>query len=261
MKNILITGANSYIGESFKSWAEKKYSNDFVIQTIDMVDGSWREKSFSGYDVVLHVAGIVHRKEKPNMQELYRAVNMELPLEVAKKARAAGVKQFIFMSSMSIYGKNTGRIQKTDRPRPNTYYGKSKLQAEKCIVRLQEKHFKVAILRPPMVYGEGCKGNYQLLKKFILKSPIFPDWKNERSMIHIDVLSDFLVELVQKQAEGVYCPQDDKYVCTAKLAKKLAQENHKNIIFTKVFNWCIKLGLLLHIPVIEKVFGTLVYLR
>lgn len=259
MKRILITGANSYVGESFKDWVEKKYSDEFEIDTIDMIDGSWRRKSFSGYDVIFHVAGIVHKKEKPDMRSLYKSINTELPVEVAKKASAEGVKQFIFMSSMSVYGKNIGRIEKTDKPNPKSYYGKSKLQAEKLLVRLKNDNFKVTILRPPMVYGEGCKGNYQLLKKFILKSPIFPDWTNERSMIHIDVLSKFLIEIVQKESEGVHLPQNDNYICTTELVKELAQENHRKIKFTKAFNWCIRWGLQLHIPVIEKVFGTLVY--
>lgn len=259
MKHILITGANSYIGESFKDWVEKKYPNEFEIDTIDMTDGSWCKKSFSGYDVIFHVAGIVHKKEKPNMQSLYKTVNTELPVQVAQKAISEGVKQFIFMSSMSVYGKNVGRIQKSDRPNPKSYYGKSKLQAEKLLQRLKSDNFKIVILRPPMVYGEGCKGNYQLLKKFTLKTPIFPDWKNERSMIHIDVLCEFLIELVQKEAEGIYLPQNNKYMCTTELVKKLAQENHKKIKVTGAFNWCIRWGLLLHMPIIEKVFGTLVY--
>ena len=116
MKHILITGANSYIGESFKEWVEKKYSNEFEIDTVDMKDGSWRNISFFGYDVVFHVAGIVHKKEKPDMRDLYKIVNTELPIEVANKANAEGVKQFIFMSSMSIYGKNVGKIKKTEYP-------------------------------------------------------------------------------------------------------------------------------------------------
>lgn len=261
MKYILIAGANSYIGESFKNWAEKRYPGEFVINTLDMTDENWREKSFAGYDTVLHVAGIVHRKEKPDMQSLYRTVNTDLPAETAGKARDEGVRQFVFMSSMSVYGKNTGRIQRKDKPSPKSYYGKSKLYAEKLLIRLGNDDFKIAILRPPMVYGKGCKGNYQLLKKFVLKSPIFPDWKNERSMIHIDVLNDFLVELIREEAKGLYLPQDKKYICTAELAQKLAQKNHKRIKLTKVFNWCIRLALWLQIPVIEKVFGTLIYER
>lgn len=259
MKHILITGANSYVGESFKKWAESKYSDEFKIDTVDMRDDNWRGKSFHGYDVIFHVAGIVHKKEKPEMQSLYKVVNTELPMEVAKKSMAEGVKQFIFMSSMSVYGKNAGRIKKSDIPVPKSYYGRSKLQAEKMLNQLSGDNFKVAILRPPMVYGEGCKGNYQLLKKFVLRSPVFPNWKNERSMIHIDVLSEFIIGLIRDGVGGVYLPQNKEFVCTAELAGKLAGEYHKKIKFTGLFNWCIKLGLLFHIPLIEKVFGTLIY--
>lgn len=259
MKHILITGANSYIGESFKNRVEKSYPNEFTIDTLDMKEENWKKKDFSGCDVILHVAGIVHKKEKPDMRTLYRIVNTELSVQTAKKARDEGVHQFIFMSSMSVYGKNVGQIRKMDKPNPNSYYGKSKLQAEKLIRRLETDDFRIGIIRSPMVYGEGCKGNYQLLKKFILKSPIFPDWKNKRSMIQIDVLCDFLIKLIREEKGGLYLPQDARYVCTAELVEELARENHKKIKFVKVFNWCIRLGLWMHIPIIEKVFGTLVY--
>src|SRR5699024_4967609 len=95
---------------------------------------------------------------------------------------------------------------------PKNTYGKSKSDAEKLIIELETDDFKVAILRPPMVYGEGCKGNYQLLRRVALVSPIFPDFKNKRSMIHIDVLSKKIERIIVKNEHGIFCPQDTQYV-------------------------------------------------
>lgn len=259
MKRVLITGANSYIGTSFEAWAKKRYPGEFEIDTVDMVDGSWREKSFAGYDAVFHVAAIVHKKEKPEMKKLYLQVNKELPIEVARKAKEEGVRQFVFMSSMSVYGMNTGVITKETKAVPKTFYGKSKLAAEKGLLKLQDYGFHVAILRPPMVYGPDCKGNYQLLKKFVSVSPIFPDYFNQRSMIFIDNLCEFIVQVIWQEKAGMCLPQDENYVCTTKMVQEIAEESGKKIWTTKIFNSFISLGLKLHMPMLEKLFGSLVY--
>ena len=142
--------------------------------------------NFDGYDVVFHVAGIAHAdvgKVTEEGKELYRKVNTELAIETAKKARAAGVKQFIFMSSAIVYGASSpiGKekiITKDTKPEPENFYGESKLNAETGLLELSAGDFKVVILRPPMIYGPGCKGNYNSLRKFALKLPIFPKVKN-----------------------------------------------------------------------------------
>ena len=100
MKKILITGANSYIGTSFENYIRKNFSETYAVDTVDMIDGNWREKSFAGYDSVFHVAGIAHRKETRETAHLYYEVNCDLAIETADKAKKEGVKQFIFLSSM-----------------------------------------------------------------------------------------------------------------------------------------------------------------
>lgn len=259
MKKILITGANSYIGTSFEEWAKKRYPGEFEIDTVDMVDGSWREKSFAGYDAVFHVAAIVHKKEKPEMKKLYLQVNKELPIEVANKAKTEGVGQFVFMSSMSVYGINTGRILPSTEPHPQTFYGKSKLAAEKGVRKLEDDEFHVAVLRPPMVYGPNCKGNYQLLKKFVSISPVFPNYQNQRSMISIDNLCEFIVQVIEQKKTGICFPQDEDYVCTTEMVQGIANEEGKRIWVTKIFNPFIFLGLQFHVSVFEKMFGDLTY--
>ena len=164
-KRILITGAHSYVGTSFEKWLSQ-WPDKYHVDTIDMIDGAWREKSFEGYDVVFHVAGIAHRKEtKENAHEYYE-INRDLAVATAKKAKQDGVSQFIFMSTMGVYGMLTGVITKETVPNPKTHYGKSKLQAEEQIQELSDGSFKVVILRPPMIYGKNCTGNYAKLSAF-----------------------------------------------------------------------------------------------
>ena len=185
MKKILITGANSYIGTSIENWLEKS-PDEYIVDTVDMIDGTWKEEDFSKYDVVFHVAGIAHVSTDPKIEYLYYKVNRDLTIETAKKAKAEGVKQFIFMSSIIVYGDSSHInhkrvINKNTVPTPSNFYGRSKLQAEEGILPLQDDNFNVVVLRPPMIFGKGSKGNYPKLAKMAQKMPIFPDVKNERS--------------------------------------------------------------------------------
>ena len=190
MKKILITGANSYIGTHVENWLVKENSTQekYKVDTLDMLDVNWINKDFTGYDVVFHVAGIVHQKETSRNESLYYEVNERLAISVAEKAKHSGIGHFIILSSMSVYGFDKGHITKSTLPSPKTHYGKSKYNADNRILEMANEKFVVSIVRPPMVYGKGCKGNYGLLRKIALKSPIFPKYNNERSMIYIDIL-------------------------------------------------------------------------
>lgn len=262
MKKILITGANSYIGTSFEKWLNN-WPNEYSVDTIDMKDQSWKEKSFSIYDVVFHVAGIAHVSTDPNMEELYYKVNRDLTIETAKKAKLDGVKQFIFMSSIIVYGDsshiNKKRvIDKNTIPTPSNFYGKSKLQAEEGILPLQDDNFNVVVIRPPMIYGKGSKGNYQLLSKIAKKTPIFPKVDNERSMLHIDNLCEFIRLMVKNEEKGILFPQNEEYVNTSNLVMVAAEYNGKDIRLTKIFNPILRfMGNF--IGVVNKAFGSLVY--
>lgn len=257
MKKILITGANSYIGTSFEKWLGQ-WSEEYSVDTVDMVDGTWKEKDFSKYDVVFHVAGIAHIKETKENAELYYRVNRDLVYEVGQKTKGDGVKQFIFLSSMSVYGIETGVISKETVPLPKSNYGKSKLQAEELIAQLEDSSFSIVVLRPPMIYGEGCKGNYVRLEKFALKAPIFPDIKNKRSMIEISNLCEFVKILIDEGSRGLFLPQNEEYVCTSEMVKSIADEHGKKIHMTKLFNPLLRV---LKVSTVNKVFGDLVYER
>lgn len=255
MKKILITGANSYIGISLEKWLER-YPDKYYVDSISLRCDSWKEKDFSKYDVLFHVVGIAHIKEIKANTDLYYNVNRDLVYEVAQKAKSDGVKQFIFLSSMSVYGIENGVIDKNSPRNPKSNYGKSKLQAEELIEPLGDDTFKVVILRPPLIYGKGCKGNYTKLAKLILNIPFFPDVKNKRSMIYIDNLCEFVRLLIDDCNSGLFLPQNEEYVCTAEMVKLIAQVHCKKIWMTKLFNYLLSV---LKLSMVNKVFGDLVY--
>ena len=236
MKKILITGAGSYIGTSFEKYLRENYPNDCTVDTIDMIDGKWRESDFSGYDSIFHVAGIAHIKETKKNEYLYYKVNRDLAVETAKKAKSEGVKQFVFLSSMSVYGVESGEIDLYNDVRPITNYGKSKLQAEELLGELSDMDFMVTILRPPMVYGTGCKGNYNFLRKWINLFHIFPEYSNRRSMISIENLLVFVYNVIDDPKAGVLFPRDEEYMCTTELVKRIAKEDKVMVLYTKIFN-------------------------
>jgi len=130
------------------------------------------------------------------------------------------------------------------------------LEAERLLQKLSDEEFKAAIVRPPMIYGKDCPGNYQRLRKLALKTPIFPKIDNKRSMIYIDNLSEFLRILIDRTKQGIFCPHNKEYVNTSKLVQQIAVNNNKNIYLTEIFNPILKL---LKLNVINKMFGTLIY--
>jgi nucleoside-diphosphate-sugar epimerase len=257
MKKILITGSNSYIGNSFKYWVEDT-PEKYIVETISLRDHSWKVKDFSKFDVVLHVAGIAHIKETVANVENYFSINRDLAFEVAKKSKKAGIKQFIFLSTMSVYGIETGLINLDTPPKPKNAYGRSKFQAEELIGNLQDDNYSISIIRPPMIYGKGCKGNYTRLSNLVKNIHFFPNFYNQRSMIYIDNLSEFIRLLIEDNCRGVFFPQNKDYVTTVEIVKGVSETSNKKILFTNVFNPIIKV-LINKIPILSKIFGSLVY--
>ncbi|HFU1090645.1 TPA: NAD-dependent epimerase/dehydratase family protein [Streptococcus suis] len=259
MKKVLITGANSYIGTSFENYVEENCI-DFEIDTLDLLNPNWQEFDFSGYDSVFHVAGIAHFSKDESKKELYYKVNTELTEKVALIAKQAGVNQFVFMSSIIVYGDSTSSeriITKDTKPSPSDFYGDSKWQAEQRLEKLIEADFNIVIIRPPMIYGKGCKGNYPKLSKLAQKTPVFPKISNSRSMLHIDNLCAFIEGVIIAGEQGVFFPQNKEYVCTSDLVKRIAVSHGKKIYLVSIFNPFIKL--LFHFDTVKKVFGNLVY--
>ena len=254
-KKILITGAKSYIGESVKGYLLQE-PQKYIVDIIEAKGLKPVPASFKGYDVVFNVAGIAHIKETKKNQHLYYEVNRDLAVQIAKAAKDAGVKQLILLSSMSVYGLITGHITKSTVPNPSNAYGKSKLQADEEIKMLENDKFKFACLRPPMVYGKGCKGNYQALRKFVLTSPIFPSYNNKRSMIYIGNLCEFVKQTIDCEKSGLFFPQNANYVNTSEMVKLITNIHKKNIWNTHLFNWVVDL---VPLDIVKKVFGNLTY--
>lgn len=250
MKKVLITGANSYIGVSFEKYAAEKYSDELFIETVDMIDGSWRQKDFSPYDIVYHVAGIAHAdvgNVSEETKKKYYAINTDLAIETAKKAKAEGVGQFVFMSSAIVYGDSapygqSKRITKDTEPSPANFYGDSKWQADKGVRELASDQFVVTVLRPPMIYGKGSKGNYPTLASMAKKLPIFPDVENERSMLYIENLCEFLAQVMIRGEGGIFWPQNAEYTRTSEMVRMIAEVSGKKILVSKAFNWVVAIA-------------------
>jgi UDP-glucose 4-epimerase len=260
MKKILITGQNSYIGNKFAEWVSQ-WPDEYQVTKISVRNDDWKNQNWGIYDVVLNVAGIAHNSSDKSLEELYYQVNRDLTIDLASKAKSDEVKQFIHLSSMIVYGASktiNGMITKDTLPEPANFYGDSKLQGELGIQPLSDEKYKVAIVRPPMIYGKGSKGNYPLLSKLAQKTPVFPDFKNQRSMLHIDNLNEFLRLLIDNQDEGIFHPQNAEYVVTSELVREVAKVHNHEIIFTKIGNPIIKL-MKSKIDLLTKVFGNQTY--
>lgn len=270
MKRVLITGANSYIGTSFDKYASEHYSSELSIDTVDMIDGTWRQKDFSSYDIVYHVAGIAHAdvgKVSDEVKAKYYAINTDLAIETCRKAKAEGVKQFVFMSSAIVYGDSapcgkSKRITKDTEPQPSNFYGDSKWQADKGVRELSDENFIVTVLRPPMIYGKGSKGNYPTLAKMAKKLPVFPDIQNERSMLYIENLCEFLCQVMIRGESGIFWPQNAEYIKTSDMVKMISEVSGHKIHVSKGWNWVVVIARL--IPgkprrLANKAFGNMSY--
>lgn len=275
---VLVVGAGSYIGETFASYAKSNYPN-ITVDTIGTLNGEWRDVDFSVYDTIYDVAGIAHAdvgNVSNEVKEKYYAVNTDLTLEIARKAKEAAEKkdtgddrplQFIFMSSAIIYGDSapygtSKMIDEDTVPAPANFYGDSKWQADKGVRALVGPGFDVAVLRPPMIYGKGSKGNYPTLAKLAKKLPIFPDVDNERSMLYVDNLCEFLCRLMLSGEGGIYFPQNSTYTKTSEMVKEISAVAGKKIVESRVLNPAVKIGQ--KVPgkiggLVDKAFGNLTY--
>lgn len=261
IKKVLITGANSYVGTNIERWLLNT-PQEFKVDTVDTFNDNWKKADFSQYDAVFHVAGIAHVDPKPEMSPLYYKVNTEMTIEIAKLAKKRGVKHFIFMSSEIVY--HTSKSLKSHvitpytKPNPNDFYGDSKLQAEKGLLELESPTYKVAILRPPMIYGPNCKGNFLRLGWLATKTPIFPNWHNQRSMLYIDNLAEFVKQILLREMSGIFYPQNRELSDTVEIVRYFAKKYNHKIWISKLFNPCVVIGSWL-LPQVPKMFADSYY--
>lgn len=259
---ILITGAGSYVGESVRAYLLNTAPAQFEIDAVDTMNDAWKQADFTRYDVVFHVAGIAHVNADPKMESLYYKVNRDLTIDVARVAKAAGVKQFVFMSSQIVFHESqslkTEVLTAETQPNPNGFYGDSKLQAEKGLHELECDSFKVCILRPPMIYGPNSKGNFPRLAKLATKTPIFPCWHNKRSMLYIDNLAEFVKQTVLRGLSGTFYPQNRELADTVEIIRFFAQAANHGIWITRLLNPFVWLGSFFLQP-LNKMFATYYY--
>lgn len=247
---ILVVGASGYIGKNFARYSEKR----FTVHTTDSREG-WKTHDFSGYTSVVFAAGIAHRRQSKKNAHLYFAVNRDLAVAVAEKAKRAGVPHFVYISSMAIFGKKEGEISAHTKPNPrnNDYYATSKREAEIALTALQDTSFAVALIRPPMVYGDNCPGKFAQLAKIARYLPLVPCNKNKRSVIYIDALSQFLCTLIASGSGGVFHPHEN--VRTSELIVGIRQQKKTRVFGAKpLLRLCGAI-----FPPIRTAFGTLYY--
>ena len=198
---------------------------------------------FREYDTVVDLAGIAHINNiRKSMEPLFYSVNRDLTIELGKHAKENGVKHFIFFSSMNVYGDRCDNITDRSATHPTSFYGDSKLQGDLGLRMLEDESFMVSSIRPPFVYGKGCKGNYNSISKIAKKTPIFPNYKNKKSMIYIDNLCEFIRLLIDKPESGYFTPQNKELVSTTDLVREIAMVAHHKAWFTKLFNWAVFVG-------------------
>lgn len=267
MKKVLITGAGSYVGNSVAGHLEK-YPDEYSVTILNMIGSEWEKTDFSDFDTVFHVAGLAHTdvgKVSDQVKAKYYAVNTDLAIKTAKKAKAEGVRQFIFMSSAIVYGDSAGIgkekiIYKSTPYQPANFYGDSKVQAEKGLLALQGDGFDVVILRCPMIYGKNSKGNFPELEKLALKTPVFPKVNNRRSMLYIGNLAEFVRLMIKNGESGVFWPCNKEYSNTAELVKMIAACRCKKVRLVPGFVWALK-GASHITGYVNKAFGNLVYVE
>ena len=165
------------------------------------------------------------------------------------------------MSSMSVYSDDVTYVDGATPTNPDNAYGKSKLQAEEGILPLAEEGFIVSVIRPPMIYGKDCKGNYNSLRSLALKLPVFPLVDNRRSMLFIDNFSAFVDQLIKTGKPGIFYPQNAELANTSQWAKYIAEEHQKKLYLSRFLGWCAQVGK--HVPGISgycvKAFGDSYY--
>lgn len=261
MKRVLITGAGSYVG----GWVRRRFEREpsrFFVEELDVQDAAWREFDFSEFDAIYHVAGIAHVSTDPSMEDLYYRVNRDLAIEVARHAKSAGVGQFVFMSSSIVYGdsdvRDAGPITADTPANPANFYGRSKLEAEKGLEKLASEDFKVAVLRCPMIYGPGCKGNFPQLAKIARKFPVFPSLENHRSVLYVENLAEFIVQIIDHGMSGMFWPQNREYMPTSHAVSELARAQGRHVHLTGLLNPLAKFACR-HVGAARKAFGSLYY--
>ena len=225
---VLLVGTTSFIAQRVGAWFLRK-PVPAEVKYISVRDDSWKQFDLSGFDAVIYAAAIVHRKDDV-MAESYDAVNAQLPFAFAQAAKAAGVKQFVFLSTMGVYGQGkrlpVGNIVDEHTPiKPLPGYGSSKFKGEQLVQSLEDQSFCVSIIRPANVYGKGCKGSYIAgFAKITSALPVLPRAfeESKQGMLFVDNLAELCWLIVHSDCSGVYPAQDRTPVSAYDIMRTMA---------------------------------------
>lgn len=253
---ILVLGKNGYVSRCFQEYMRKFPDK---VDAISVRGDGWKEKSFASYDAVFNTTGLAHNNARMGTDEEFMKLNVQLPVELAKKAKDDGVPVFIHMSSMIVYGNSNigGKfepITKDTVPVPDNIYGKSKLLGEKELEKFGDETFNVALIRSSRIYGEKDTDSIQMLTKFAKKMPVFPKVKNSISMIYSDNLCELVRLIAETKQRGIYFPQQEQYICTGDMVKDIAVAAGHKLWSTKLFN-PVLLTIGKKVGIVNKVFG------
>ena len=260
MLKLLITGANGFIAGAVLDYL--KDSDEIEATAISVRGDGWKALDFSGYDSILHTAGIAHVDPDPSLAGQYEKINHQLTVEIARKAKAEGVGQFIFLSSIIVFGEATraGRHEKISgrcRPAPVNAYGQSKLDAETDLRKLRSDSFRIAIIRPPMVFGKGCKGNYNTLVRLAKKLPVFPAFENHRSMLYVENLAELIRLILLRRDGGTFHPQDEAPRSVSEIVREICAAHGKRMPMTCALAPLVRMTG--RVGLVRRAFGDMVY--
>jgi len=229
---LLITGSNGFIGSYFIS----KYRDKYKIKTFSFLNDDIGSLDCYGVDVVIHLSALVHQMGGASASE-YKRVNVTQTLQLANEAKVKGVRQFLFMSTIKVYGEETEtKYGQNTICRPEDEYGKSKLKAELELLKLEDENFKISIIRTPIVYGYGVKANIKSLVNLVNKVSILPfgNIQNKRSMVYVGNLCHLVDEVIKQNKSGIFLASDDESLSTTRLIELIAQGLGKKVYLLRV---------------------------
>ncbi|MCT7552711.1 NAD-dependent epimerase/dehydratase family protein [Aliarcobacter butzleri] len=232
MKKLLITGSNGFIGNYFINNYKSKYN----IKTFSFLKDDINNLNCGDIDVVFHLSALVHQMGGASASE-YEKINVIQTIELAKKAKESGIKHFVFMSTVKVYGEETNsKYTENTVCNPEDDYGKSKLKAEQELQKLEDENFKISIIRTPIVYGYGVKANIKNLINLVNKVPVLPfgKIKNKRSMVYIGNLCHLVDEIIIQKKSGIFLACDDEPLSTSKLIDLIAKNLAKKTYLIKI---------------------------
>lgn len=259
-KTLMVTGASGFIGRNFV----KRYNNDYNIISVDLRENKPEELDYTGVDTILHLAALVHQM-KGAPKEKYFEINTKLTERLAKEAKKNGVKHFVFYSTVKVYGydgdlyNHNCILNEESKCYPNDFYGKSKLEAENILKELENDDFRVGIIRPAMVYGEGVKGNMENLIKLIKISPVLPfnyD-ENRRSMVSMDKLLNLTKMIIDRRLAGIYLALDEKNLSIKEIVEREIKRNNLKRLNIRLPKILFKLLIRLKPKIMVRLYGSL----